>query len=119
MAKAKTKTPERTAANDAFDQVLDVNERILKEIYEAYSLEARDSAKTSGLLAAAEPKLSPSKLRPKEEGIMAICHKLGVSCIAPRRKINVMIVGNHSAGKSSYIKCARTPVCGRARASQC
>ena len=50
---------------------------------------------------------------------MAICQKIGIACIAPRRKINVMIVGNHSAGKSSYIKCARTPVCGRARASQC
>ena len=35
-----------------------------------------------------------------KEGIMAICSKLGLSCIAPRRKINVMIVGNHSAGKS-------------------
>ena len=34
---------------------------------------------------------------------MPICSKLGLSCIAPRQKINVMIVGNHSAGKSSYI----------------
>jgi GTPase Era involved in 16S rRNA processing len=44
-----------------------------------------------------------ARLRPKEEGLQAICEKLGLSCIAPRRKINVMIVGNHSAGKSSYI----------------
>ena len=34
---------------------------------------------------------------------MQICSKLELSCIAPRQKINVMIVGNHSAGKSSYI----------------
>ena len=38
--------------------------------------------------------------RPGKEGIMAICSKLGLACIAPRRKINVMIIGNHSAGKS-------------------
>ena len=50
-----------------------------------------------------EPRLAPSELRPKQEGIMPICSKLGLSCIAPRQKINVMIVGNHSAGKSSYI----------------
>ena len=93
--------PRAKAAADAAD-ALDVNERILKEIYEAYSLSVGE--KTPGLsLAAVEPKLAPAKLRPKEEGIMAICHKLGLSCIAPRRKINVMIVGNHSAGKSSYI----------------
>ena len=34
---------------------------------------------------------------------MTICNKIGLPCIAPRRKINVMIVGNHSAGKSSYV----------------
>jgi hypothetical protein len=39
---------------------------------------------------------------------MAICNKIGLPCIAPRRKINVMIVGNHSAGKSSS-ELTRTP----------
>jgi len=98
--KKSSKTPERTAANDAFDQVLDVNERILKEISEAYLLESPSSTDLSFSEA---PKLAPATLRPREEGLMAISHKLGISCIAPRRKINVMIVGNHSAGKSSYI----------------
>ena len=98
--KKAPETPERTAANDAFDQVLDVNEGILKEIQEVYSKAAPSNMDLSVV---EEPTLRPALLRPREEGLMAICHKLGISCIAPRRKINVMIVGNHSAGKSSYI----------------
>lgn len=47
--------------------------------------------------------IKPALLKPTKEGIVAICSKLGLNCIPPRRKINVMIVGNHSAGKSSYI----------------
>jgi len=89
--------PSPKAANDINEHVLDANERILKQVYEAYT-------RTVSSKAVAPPsKPAPLLLRPKEEGIMAICHKLGIPCIAPRRKINVMIVGNHSAGKSSYI----------------
>lgn len=90
-----------SAANDAFSEVLDVNERILKEIHEAYM--KSDSGPRAPGSSAEEPKLAPASLKPAKEGLMAICNKLGLSCIAPRRKINVMIVGNHSAGKSSYI----------------
>ncbi len=96
------KTPEREAANDAFADVLDVNERILKEIHEAYTRTLADVRAPPGSTIR-EPKLAPALLKPEKEGIMEICLKLGLSCIAPRRKINVMVVGNHSAGKSSYI----------------
>ena len=108
------KTPAPQPANDAFEAVLDANERILKQINEVYtkvwqapkggSVFGSPSLRSSGsasLPTAGKP--TPELLRPKEEGILAICAKLGLSCIAPRRKINVMIVGNHSAGKSSYI----------------
>ena len=115
VAKSK-KTPERKAANDAELELLDVNERILKEIHEAYLLAAPDA---TDVHTSFEPKLAPATLKPSEEGIMAISHKLGLSCIAPRRKINVMIVGNHSAGKSSYIKCAANERARRARRLSC
>jgi len=72
---------------------VDVNEKIMAEVYTAYV----DSVWTG------EPRVNPAELKPRKEGIMAICNKIGLPCIAPRRKINVMIVGNHSAGKSSYI----------------
>ena len=66
----------------------------MADVYTAY---VDDSEAPPG-----EPRVSPSDLKPRKEGIMAICNKIGLPCIAPRRKINVMIVGNHSAGKSSY-----------------
>ena len=100
MALGKSPQP----ANNADDAVLTVNERILKQIAEAYS---KTASKGASPLPGA--KCTPGLLKAKEDGILAICQKLGLSCIAPRRKINVMIVGNHSAGKSSYIKCAHTP----------
>ena len=67
----------------------------MADVYAAY---VDDSEAPPG-----EPRVSPAELKPRKEGIMAICNKIGLPCIAPRRKINVMIVGNHSAGKSSYI----------------
>lgn len=67
--KKAPETPERTAANDAFDQVLDVNEGILKEIQEVYSKAAPSNMDLSVV---EEPTLRPALLRPREEGLMAI-----------------------------------------------
>jgi len=92
-------SPTKTASNKAEDKLLDVNERILKEISEAYV----NKVTASSSIAGSEPKRRLADLKPGEEGLLAICHKLGLPCIAPRRKINIMIVGNHSAGKSSFI----------------
>ena len=77
------------------DAALSVNERILRDIAACYA--------EPGAGETAEPQLDPAALQPGKDKLMAICSKLGLSCIAPRRKINVMIVGNHSAGKSNYI----------------
>ena len=90
----------RATANDALSQVLDVNEKIMADVYTAYVF---DECNQDGSPFRGEPKVDPGELKPRREGIMAICSKIGLSCIAPRRKINVMIVGNHSAGKSSYV----------------
>ena len=36
-------------------------------------------------------------------GLIRIAETVGLSLLAPRKKINVMLIGNHSAGKSSFI----------------
>lgn len=36
-------------------------------------------------------------------GLVYIADTVGISLLAPRKKITVMLMGNHSAGKSSFI----------------
>jgi len=36
-------------------------------------------------------------------GLIHIAESVGLSLLAPRKKINVMLIGNHSAGKSSFV----------------
>ena len=36
-------------------------------------------------------------------GLVAVGESLGLKLLPPRKKINVMLMGNHSAGKSSFI----------------
>ncbi|KAL5477442.1 hypothetical protein EMCRGX_G024240 [Ephydatia muelleri] len=73
MSKAK----QRTAANAVETVTLSVNERILKECYDLYTNE--------------------------EKGLVTLGSELGVSLSVPKKKITVMLIGNHSAGKSSFI----------------
>ena len=36
-------------------------------------------------------------------GLVSIAKDIEISLLAPRKKINVLLIGNHSAGKSSFI----------------
>ena len=54
-----------------------VNERILKECHSLY---------TDG-----------------DNGLVRSAAELGLKLLAPRKKISIMLIGNHSAGKSSFI----------------
>ena len=36
-------------------------------------------------------------------GLVKLGEELGLTFLAPRKKITVMLIGNHSAGKSSFI----------------
>jgi len=54
-----------------------LNERILKECHTLYT----------------DP----------EHGLVTIAENLGLKLLAPRKKITIMLIGNHSAGKSSFI----------------
>ena len=59
------------------DIMMSVNEKILKEIHNIYT----------------DPK----------DGLIMIAKDVGLDLLAPRKKINVLLIGNHSAGKSSFI----------------
>lgn len=68
---------QKTAANAADMASLSLNERILKECHTLY----------------ADP----------ENGLIKIAETVGLSLLAPRKKITVLLLGNHSAGKSSFV----------------
>ncbi|XP_021374374.1 uncharacterized protein LOC110463820 isoform X1 [Mizuhopecten yessoensis] len=71
------KVRHRTSANAADSATQSVNEKILKECHSLY--------------------IDP------ENGLVKIAESLGISLLAPRKKITVLMIGNHSAGKSSFI----------------
>jgi len=71
------KVRQRASANTADQASLSVNERILKECHTLYT----------------DP----------DNGLVKTAENLGLTLLAPRKKINVLLIGNHSAGKSSFI----------------
>ena len=38
-----------------------------------------------------------------EKGLIKIAEEFGLKLLAPRKKIIVLLIGNHSAGKSSFV----------------
>ncbi|XP_057294295.1 uncharacterized protein LOC130622862 [Hydractinia symbiolongicarpus] len=73
MPSAKT----RTSANSTESVGISINEKILRECHRLYT-EA-------------------------EKGLIPIGESVGIPLLAPRKKITVMLMGNHSAGKSSFV----------------
>lgn len=71
------KVRQRGSANPSDAATLSLNERILKDCHNLYT----DS----------------------EQGLIKIAEKLNLRLLAPRKKITVLLIGNHSAGKSSFI----------------
>lgn len=67
----------RGQAASSDDACLTVNERILRDCHNIYT----------------DPK----------DGLVHIAKDVGLEILAPRKKINIMLIGNHSAGKSSFI----------------
>jgi hypothetical protein len=65
------------SAANSDDVIMTVNERILRDIHNLYT----------------DPK----------DGLVHIAKDVGIELIAPRKKINILLIGNHSAGKSSFI----------------
>uniref|UniRef100_A0A7S0UNL7 Dynamin N-terminal domain-containing protein n=1 Tax=Polytomella parva TaxID=51329 RepID=A0A7S0UNL7_9CHLO len=82
-----TKPPKRQNGQSAMEEVLSAaTDKVLKQILELY-----ESGLSSG--------------QPGSMGLKAIAEDplLALPMLKPRKKISVMIVGNHSAGKSSFI----------------
>lgn len=72
------KIKSRNAANaDTITGGVSCDERILRECHQLYT----------------DP----------ESGLIIVAESVGVKLLAPRKKITVMLMGNHSAGKSSFI----------------
>ncbi|KAG8200230.1 hypothetical protein JTE90_025008 [Oedothorax gibbosus] len=68
---------QRSATNPADSVTLSLNERILKECHDFYT----------------DPK----------NGLIKITSGLDVDLLPPRKKVTILLIGNHSAGKSSFI----------------
>jgi len=68
---------QRSAKNLVDCSTTTVNERILKECHQLYAV--------------------------PENGLITIAESLGLKLLPPRKKIVIMLIGNHSAGKSSFI----------------
>ncbi|XP_067121334.1 uncharacterized protein [Centruroides vittatus] len=67
----------RAATNTIDSATLTVNEKILKECHKLYT----------------DP----------EKGLVKIASSLGIRLLAPRKKVTVLLIGNHSAGKSTFV----------------
>ncbi|XP_071946294.1 uncharacterized protein [Antedon mediterranea] len=71
------KLKQRSAANSVDAGTRSINEKILMECYNLYT--------------------EPGK------GLQTIAERLNLRLLVPRKKITVLLIGNHSAGKSSFI----------------
>lgn len=83
------------------------NERILRAISALYAGVSGQGGDPFSPRTAKTPtslQVSPAARRPvREQGLKQLCVQLGVPCDPPRRKLTVLLVGTHSAGKSSFI----------------
>ncbi|XP_071448885.1 sarcalumenin-like isoform X2 [Hetaerina americana] len=67
----------RQSSNPVDNATISINEKILRECATLYS----------------DP----------ERGLIKVAEQFGLTLVAPRKKIVIMLIGNHSAGKSSFI----------------
>ena len=77
MSEIAGKSRQKSAADVVESDSLSLNERILKDCHSLYT--------------------------DAENGLIHIAASAGLSLLAPRKKISVMLIGNHSAGKSSFV----------------
>jgi GTPase SAR1 family protein len=71
------KVKNRGSVNNLEQSTTSLNERILKECHTLYTEDCN--------------------------GLVSMADSLGLKLLAPRKKITIMLIGNHSAGKSSFI----------------
>lgn len=66
-----------TGASSIEELTMSVNEKILRDCHNLYT----------------DPK----------DGLVLIARDVGINLLVPRKKVNILLIGNHSAGKSSFI----------------
>lgn len=77
MTKLNGATKKAAAASSIEDNLMSINERILRDVHNLYTN--------------------------SKDGLVLIAHDIGLNLLVPRKKINILLIGNHSAGKSSFI----------------
>jgi len=74
---SKSSSKARASANAPDGAGFSTNEKILRDCHKLYADE--------------------------DKGLIAIGESVGIHLLAPRKKITIMLMGNHSAGKSSFV----------------
>jgi len=74
---SKTSSKARASANAPDGSGFSTNEKILRDCHKLYTDE--------------------------DKGLITIGQSVGIPLLAPRKKITIMLMGNHSAGKSSFV----------------
>ena len=108
---------QRSSANAPDSFSISVNERILKECNDLYATEERGKVHVTILMMWLHvDNCIKSSFENLEfqfylhiyvtiyfSGLITIAKGLGLNLLAPRKKITIVLLGNHSAGKSSFI----------------
>ncbi|KAF5903236.1 sarcalumenin-like isoform X1, partial [Clarias magur] len=108
------KIKSRNAANaDAVSGSVSCGERILKDCHQMYTdTDSGNTSLTSRFLLVLHVIFNTNAFHvcpyisvfyADQNGLITIAQSVGVTLLPPRKKITVMLMGNHSAGKSSFI----------------
>ena len=92
----------KKAASEDSGGILTAEERILKEVHDAYVVSV-PVAEEAGMAAQLGAALGQDGGKKGDLCLKAVMDDLTLKCLVPRKRVNVMLVGNHSAGKSSFI----------------
>ena len=95
------KGKQRAAANTAESASMSTNERVLKECHELYNNNEKGSS--VAYVSRCAPPVDPSVLFRLCQGLVRLGEELKMDLLSPRKKITVLLLGNHSAGQSSFI----------------
>ena len=98
MSKSKKPSKQRSAVNTSETSTMSINEKILKECHDLYVDEEKGSRHSVDTYICIIMIISLFIV-----GLIILGEEVGLSLLAPRKKITILLIGNHSAGKSSFI----------------
>lgn len=95
MATAEHTKPKKATTSKEIEAA-ETNQKILQEVKKLYNKNGNSHTRASFFILS---------------GLMELFNKLGTPCQRPREMVTVMIIGNHSAGKSSFINWFEAVMC--------